>query len=268
MRENKIKRMMDNNELVVGMAFFTGSPVVIQMLGHMGFDFIFIDTEHAPLGVDGELQNFIITANSVGLGTSVRVKSNDEVAIRQAFEFGADMVVIPHCRTAEDARKMVSAGRFPPIGTRGSATDCRSAGYGCDPDFNYVEYLERSNKECMIVPLAEDKEFFDNIDEILAVEGIAGVQLGPADLALSLGLPDLYNFDNPLVKECFEILYRKAKEKNIPLLGPIAPPTLERAQEMVDNGVKVMTLRNDTAHFKLILKGLMDNVYKPLKGNR
>ncbi len=265
MRVNRVKQMLDKGELVVGMGVFTGSPTIIEMIGYSGFDFVFIDTEHTPVTIDRELQTLIMTAQSVNMGAIVRVKFNDEVMIRTALEFGADAVVVPHCRTADDLRQMLSAAKFPPDGVRGSATDCRSACYGCEPDFDFKEYVRTSNENALIIPLAEDKEFFDNIDEILAVEGLAGVQLGPSDLALSLGIKETYQMDTPAVKERFELLYKKAKEKNIPLMGPIAPPTLERAQQMVANGVRVMTLRNDITNFKLLLKGMKDSVYNPLK---
>ena len=174
MRENKMKQILDEGKLAVGMGIFTGSPIVVQMIGYSGFDFVFIDMEHTPVTIDRELQALIIAANESGMGTCVRVKYNDEVLIRTTAEFGADAVVVPHCRTAEDARKMVQAVRFPPYGVRGSATDCRSAGYGCYPDFNFGEYVEKCNRETLIIPLAEDPEFFDNMDEILDVEGLGG----------------------------------------------------------------------------------------------
>ena len=265
MRENKMKQILDEGKLAVGMGIFTGSPIVVQMIGYSGFDFVFIDMEHTPVTIDRELQALIIAANESGMGTCVRVKYNDEVLIRTTAEFGADAVVVPHCRTSEDARKMVQAVRFPPYGVRGSATDCRSAGYGCYPDFNFGEYVEKCNRETLIIPLAEDPEFFDNMDEILDVEGLGGVQLGPSDLALGLGIKETYNFDNPQVKSRFERLFKKAKEKGIPLMGPIAPPNLERAIEMAENGVRVMTLRNDVTNFKMLLAGLRKDVYIPLK---
>ncbi|MFR2824635.1 MAG: hypothetical protein ACLTCQ_08665 [Enterocloster bolteae] len=91
------------------------------------------------------------------------------------------------------------------------------------------------------------------------------MQLGPSDLALGLGIKETYNFDNPQVKSRFERLFKKAKEKGIPLMGPIAPPNLERAIEMAENGVRVMTLRNDVTNFKMLLAGLRKDVYIPLK---
>ena len=265
MRENKIRKILDSGDIAVGMGIFTGSPIIIQMLGYSGFDFVFIDMEHTPVTIDANLQSLIIAANESGMGTCVRVKYNDEVMIRTAVEFGADAVVVPHCRTAEDARKMVAAAKFPPDGIRGSATDNRAAGYGCYPDFNFAEFVEKSNKETVVIALAEDPEFFDNMDEILAVEGLGGVQLGPSDLALGLGIRETYNFKNPEIKNRFEKLYKRDKEVGMPLMGPIAPPTLECAIDMVNNGIRVMTLRNDVTNFKGLLTGLRKDVYLPLK---
>ena len=236
-----------------------------QKIHGQRIDFVFIDMEHTHVTVDKDLLSLIIAANESGLGTCVRVKTNDQMLIRTVAEFGADAVVVPHCRTAEEAKSMIAAVKFPPYGIRGSATDCRSAGYGCYPDFSFPEYVDKSNRETLIIPLAEDPEFFDNIDEILDVEGLGGIQLGPSDLALGLGIKETYNFDNPEVKKRFTELFRKAKEKNIPLMGPIAPPTYERACEMVENGVRVMTLRNDVTNFRLMLQNMRKTVYCPLK---
>lgn len=265
MRENIIHEKLKKGELIVGMGIFTGDPVLIQMIGFCGYDFVFIDCEHTTTAIDTNLQSLIITANSVGMGTIVRVKINDEVMIRQAIEYGADGVVVPHCRNAEEARRMVQAAKFPPLGVRGSATDCRSAGYNCYPDFNFKEYVRKSNEETLIIPMAEDPEFFDNIDEILAVDGISAFLLGPSDLSLGLGIFETYNMENPEIKNRFQMLFQKAKEKGIPLMSPIAPPTLDKAKSMVENGVRIMTLRNDVTNFRLAIQGLKKNVYDPLK---
>lgn len=265
MHENKIKKLLEGNKAGIGMGVFTGSPAIVEMIGLTGFDFVYIDTEHSPLLVGRELQNLIIISNSVGLGTSVRVKLNDECMIRTAFEMGVDAVVFPHCRTAADLEYAVRSAKFPPYGTRGSATDCRSAGYACEPDFSFPEYVDRCNENSLIIPLAEDPEFFDNIDEILAVPGLSAVALGPSDLALALGVKETYNLNLPEVKERFDMLYAKCKEKNIPIMGPIAPPTAETARALADKGCRLLICRNDITNFRIMLKNYHDTVYKPFK---
>ncbi len=214
MRENLIRRKLEEGKTLMGMGVFTGSPVIIEMIGYSGFDFIFLETEHTAVPIATELRNLITAANSAGLGVICRVKYNDEVMIRQAFEFGADAVVVPHCRTAEDVRKMIRAAKFPPLGVRGAASDVRAAHYGCDADFNYQEFLKKTNEDTLCIALAEDPEFFDNMEEILSVPGLSAVSLGPSDLSLALGNPDTYNLDMPEVKVRFEKLYQAAREWN------------------------------------------------------
>lgn len=265
MRENILKKKLAEDKTLLGMGVFTGSPVIIEMIGYSGFDFIFLETEHTAVPVATELRTLITTANSAGLGTVVRVKENDEVMIRQAFEFGADAVVVPHCRTAEDVRKMIAAAKFPPIGIRGACSDVRASHYACDADYNYQEYIRRSNEDTMCVALAEDPEFFDNMEEILSVPGLDAVNLGPSDLSLALGNPDCYNMDMPEVKCRFEKLYKAAKEHNIPLMGPIAPPNYDRLKQMQANGLRFAILRNDITNFRNTLKGIVDNVVTPIR---
>lgn len=265
MRENLIRRKLEEGKTLMGMGVFTGSPVIIEMIGYSGFDFIFLETEHTAVPIATELRNLITAANSAGLGVICRVKYNDEVMIRQAFEFGADAVVVPHCRTAEDVRKMIRAAKFPPLGVRGAASDVRAAHYGCDADFNYQEFLKKTNEDTLCIALAEDPEFFDNMEEILSVPGLSAVSLGPSDLSLALGNPDTYNLDMPEVKVRFEKLYQAARERNIPIMGPIAPPTYERLKQMKEQGLRLAILRNDITNFRNTLKGIVDHVVTPVR---
>lgn len=263
MRENIIKKKLAEGKTLCGMGVFSQSAAVIEMIGYCGFDFIFLETEHTPVPVASELRDWIAIANEAGLGVVCRVKANDEVMIRQAFEFGADAVVVPHCRTAEDVRQMVRAAKFPPYGVRGACSDVRAAHYGCDEDYNYQDFIKWSNENTLCVALAEDPEFFDNMEEILSVPGLDMVNLGPSDLSLALGKPDCYNLDMPEVKTRFEKLYKAAKEHGIPLMGPVAPPTYDRIKKMKENGLRMAILRNDITNFRNTLKDIYNNVVIP-----
>ncbi len=265
MRINKLKKILDEGKIAAGMGLFSGEPLFIEMMGQCGFDFVFIDTEHTPFAVDRHLENLIRTADAAGMSAIVRVPSNDDVMIRKCFEFGVAAVAVPHARTAAEVRKMVAAAKFPPLGVRGSASDVRAAGYGTAFDFDWKEYVTRSKEETMIIPMAEDPEFFDHIDEIMDVEGVSSFLFGPSDLALSMGIMELYQLDNPVIEEKFAKLSEKAQEKGIPLMCPIAPPTLERAQKLAAAGVRIMIFRNDITAFKGLLQGMMKNVVSPLK---
>ena len=160
---------------------------------------------------------------------------------------------------------MVRSAKFPPDGVRGAASDVRAAHYGCGPDFNYQQFLKKTNEEVMCIALAEDPEFFENMDEILSVPGLSAVSLGPSDLSLALGNPDTYNLDMPEVRIRFEKLYAAAKARGIPVMGPIAPPTYERLKQMKENGLRLAILRNDITNFRNTLKGIVDNVVTPIR---
>lgn len=264
MKENRLKRAIDQGCIVAGMTLYTASPVLVEVLGYCGFDFVFIDTEHSALSVDMRLEHLIRAAEAANISTVVRVKANDEAMIRNAFEAGAQGVIIPHVKSRADVEAAIRSAKFPPRGIRGTAAEVRSACYGVGK-FSWEEYIKYSNQNTMVIPLAEDKEFFDNIDEIIDVDGISAVNFGPSDLGMSLGLPLLYQLDSPIIKECFNKLSTKTRERNIPLMCPVAPPTLEKAKELVEKGVRMLILRNDIFNFQGICQQLINNIIEPLK---
>jgi len=265
MRVNKLRRALAGDKPTFGMAFYSQSLAVMEIIGHSGFDWVFIDCEHSPLAIDAQLENVIRAADYVGLGTVVRVKGNDEHMVRNALEFGADAVCVPHIRCAADAERAVSYAKFPPWGIRGAAGDVRSSHYAAGA-FDWKAYVAHSNENSMIVPLAEDKEFFDNIDEILAVKGVELINVGPLDLAMSLGLGGLANTDVPEVKERLDLLFRKAAEKGIHVMCPALPPTLDQAKKLAAAGAKAIALRNDLFAVRSVCKQFIDDIAQPIRG--
>ncbi|MFO1302276.1 MAG: aldolase/citrate lyase family protein [Burkholderiales bacterium] len=266
MRVNKLRVRLARPGPMFGMAFYSQSLAIMEIIGHSGFDFVFIDCEHSPLAIDSQLENVLRAADYAGLATVVRVKGNDEHMIRNALEFGADAVCIPHVRRAADAEQAVSFAKFPPWGVRGAAGDVRVAHYGAGA-FDWKAYVEQSNRDSLIVPLAEDREFFDNIDEILAVKGIDMVNIGPLDLAMSLGLGGLVRTDVPEVQTRFDLLLRKSAEKGIHVLCPALPPTLEQARKLAEAGAKAILLRNDLFCVRTICKQFVDDIVGPIRGS-
>ena len=261
MRVNKLRRKLAGDGPIFGMAFYSQSLAIMEIIGHSGMDYVFIDCEHTPLGIDAQLENVIRAADYSGLGTVVRVKGNDEHMIRNALEFGADAVCVPHIRNAADADQAVRCGKFPPWGIRGAAGDVRSSHYGAGA-FDWKEYVEQSNKDTLIVPLAEDREFFDNVDEILAVEGVELVNVGPLDLAMSLGL---HSATAPEVETRLDMLLRKAGQKGTHIMLPALPTTPEQARKLVAKGAKCINLRNDLICVKTICKQYIDDIAGPLR---
>ncbi len=263
-RKNTLKRDLAAGKLVCGCVVTSRSPVIIEMLGYTGFEWVFIDTEHVPIDSGLELENLIRAAETSNLVPLVRVKENSEHYIRNALEAGAQGVVIPHVATREAAEKAVKYARFPLRGVRGADPTVRSAKYRCG-DFNWEKFIKESNEEIMVIPLLEDKEFLDNLEDILSVDGIDGVCFGATDYALSLGLNLLYDFDHPKVKSAFEAVVECANRKGIPILAAVNPCTVEQSKKLAAMGVKLQHFNSDLGIIAGAFKTLMDEVISKVK---
>jgi len=238
--------------------------MIIEMLGYSGFDYVFIDTEHVPISSDQTLENLIRAAEASNIVPIVRVKENREHYIRNALEAGAKGVVVPHVATREDAEKAVKHARFPLRGIRGADPTVRSAKYKCG-DFNWEAFIQQSNEEAMVIPLLEDKEFLDNLDGILSVEGLDAVSFGPTDYALSLGLNLLYDFNHPKIVSAFEAVIAGAKKRSLPILAAVNPPTVEQSKKLSDMGVFFQLFNTDISIISGAFTALMRDVVSKVK---
>lgn len=240
---------------VFGMACFTGTTCVIENIAMSGLDFIYLDLEHTNWMLNEAFEKQIMAARLHDISVLVRMADDDEVAIRKVLEWGADGVVIPHCKTAEMTRRCVEAAKFSPMGRRGGESNVRAAGFGYQ-DFDWNTYMEQQNRDTLVIPMDEDYEFTENIDEILAVPGVDAVNFGPIDYAVSKGLKVGYTMGED-VKEAHRILAEKARAKGIGVLGPVVPPTRENLENAIKDGYTMIILGNDMWHFQAALKKLV-----------
>jgi len=264
MRENPLRRALSEGKVVCGVAVMSRSPILVEILGYTGFDFVFIDTEHVPIGSDMTLENLIRAAEASDIVPIVRVKENREHYIRNALEAGAQGVVIPHVATKEDAEKAVKYARFPLRGIRGADPHVRSARYRSG-DFNWEEFIRKSNEEAMVIPLLEDKEFLSNLEDILSVDGIDALCFGPTDYALSCGLNLLYDYNHPKLVEAFEAIVEGAHKKGLPVLSAVNPLTVEQSNKLKDMGVRFQIFGTDIAHISTTFHALMQDVVSKIK---
>jgi 4-hydroxy-2-oxoheptanedioate aldolase len=253
--DNAVKEKLAKGEIVYGGFVFSGSPIAVEILGYTGFDFVYIDTEHTTVASDGILASLIRAADATGIVPIVRIKENQEHFIRNAIESGAKGLVIPHIASREDAERAVRWARFAPQGLRGANPLVRSAHWSCG--FNLPEYIKKSNEEVMVIPLLEDKEFVDNLDDILSAEGIDAVSFGPMDYSLSSGLFDPGHAD---IKKLFKTVVKKAAEKNLQVLTAVGPTTLERVEELIDLGVRFLAMGADIAAIASNFGSLMQEI--------
>jgi len=179
---NLVKEKLQKGEPSFGSWIQLGHPGIAEILANAGFDWIGVDCEHTDIDVKG----FIDIARGM-YGRSAlpmaRVRENDTLAIRQVLDAGAAGVIIPMVNCADDAKRAVSSSKFPPIGIRGSAF-FRANNYGMSME----EYSQNANENLLVIVMVETKQAVDNIDEIVSVNGVDGVFIGPYDMSASYGI--------------------------------------------------------------------------------
>lgn len=240
--KNVLKEKMKERP-VFGMTICSGSPAIIEMLGYTGLDFVFIDSEHNPRAVT-DLGELILAARYVGISPLVRVTKPDEVEIRKALEMGAEGVIVPHIKTKEEMEICVRGAKFPPKGRRGLDFGVRSSGYGFE-QYDGSSYIAYSNDTELVIPMDEDYEFTDNMNELMAVEGIDAVNFGPADYSSSLCLKSGYDINQPEVSQALAELRKRCAPKGIGIMAPANPPTLANITNLVSKGVNMIIMSSD-----------------------
>ncbi len=183
---NLRQRLRSGEELLCFSVNFA-SPTVVEMGAIAGFDFYNIDTEHGPMDI-GVIDEMVRAADSVGVPPIVRPPNNEPDTILRILDVGAAGIMAPGIASREDARALVDAVKYPPIGHRGLGI-VRANRWGEEPP---AESTARANEETVIIPLIEDIAAVDAIDEILEVEELDVIWLGPADLSQSMGLTGQY----------------------------------------------------------------------------
>ncbi len=169
-------------ERSVGSFVKTPSHQVVEILGAAGLDFLVLDAEHAPFG-PSELDLCLLAARAAGVPAAVRVRDGGPGALLQALDLGAAGVVVPHVRDPQEALAALRWSRYGPDG-RGFSNSPRAGGYGAA---GMAEHVARSNAALAVICQIEDRPAVEAVAEIAAVEGIAGLLIGRADLAVAYG---------------------------------------------------------------------------------
>ncbi|MGO4386738.1 HpcH/HpaI aldolase/citrate lyase family protein [Microvirga sp. 2YAF29] len=241
-RTNTLKQRLQNSEKVLGCWTMLGNPHVTEILALAGFDYLILDQEHG-LGDPTSLSLQLQAVSATSATPIVRVPWNDHVYLKRVLDAGVEGVMIPSVETAEEARAAVAACRYPPLGRRGTAASTvRASSYGMAPD-----YVSTCADNLLIVIQIESAKGVGNIDEILAVEGIDVMFIGPYDLSATVG--QMGNLKHPEVAGLIETAESKIKKSGIPM-GTVPHPgctykdMFARGYQFVNAGSDVARLRD------------------------
>jgi 2-keto-3-deoxy-L-rhamnonate aldolase RhmA len=178
----RFRQRLAARERLIGSFVKTPGTHATEILGALGFDFVIIDAEHAPLD-RAAIDTMLLAARAAGTAGLVRVAEANAAAILSVLDCGAAGVLVPHVASAGLAAEAAAAARYRG-GRRGYSGSHRAAGYGAG---GLAGYLDRADAETTVIAMIEDKAALDAIDAICAVEGIDALFIGRGDLTVALG---------------------------------------------------------------------------------
>jgi 4-hydroxy-2-oxoheptanedioate aldolase len=194
---------MQGGESLTGTFVQSHDPGQCEFLGRLGFDLLCVEGEHSAMTVES-IQGLVAAAALAPIPALVRVAGNDPVAIAGALDSGAAGVIVPRVDDAEAAAAAVAASRYPPQGERGLGPS-RATGFGP----GIADYLARANEELLLAIQVETGRAVEALDQILAVEGVDMIFVGPGDLGCSLGIADP---QSPELRGIVESILRRGRE--------------------------------------------------------
>lgn len=216
-RENPLKKKLLSGQSTLSYWLHLASPIAAEVMALIGYDGAVIDLEHGPIDYLGATT--LMQAMSASTTSPIiRVPSNDPVEIKRALDAGTEGIMIPSVDTVESAQNAVAACHYPPRGIRGAAHILnRASSYGLESQ----KYLADAGRELLVICQIESLEAVANIEQIVAVEGIDMLFIGPVDLSGSAG--GVGGFANPVFIEARARAEHVIQESD-KLLGSILIP--------------------------------------------
>ena len=236
---NFMKEKINEKGYVLGAFVASCSPTNVEILGMNGLDFAILDMEHSPLGLE-TMVDMIRAGEAYGLVSIPRVYTMETKLLRRVLDVGAHGVMVPMVKDEVDAKYIMDAVKFPPLGKRGM-----NAGRG--PRWGaYENYIKEANDALFTVFQCEDLEGLKNIEQIAKVPGLDCIFIGTGDLSLEMGYPN--DVKHPKVVDAVERILKVCQNSGV--IPGIVTSSPEDAAEKIRQGFKVVTIMNDLGLFK------------------
>ena len=246
-----LRRRMLDGEILAGTFLKTPVPELVEVLAASGLDFIALDAEHSPIDrARGDA--CLAIARALDFPTLVRVPDGTQAEILKVMDSGALGVVVPHVATPEKAADIAKWSRFG-HGGRGYAGSTRWAGFTTRP---MADVLKQSAEETIVIGQIEEPEGVEAIDAITATEGLDGVFVGPADLAVCLGLS---NPAAPEVRAAMEKVAEAAKRNGCASMT--FAPDAASAAEINELGMTMFFIGSDHTMMLATARSVADDLH-------
>jgi 2-dehydro-3-deoxyglucarate aldolase/4-hydroxy-2-oxoheptanedioate aldolase len=199
MNVNRTKARLTEDEVVVGVALQQyRSTEIPRLLAAVGFDYLFVDTEHGGFSIE-TVQDVLVASNESGITPFVRVGELHYSLVTRVLDVGAQGVIFPRVESAALLEEAIGWTKYPPYGTRGFGFMAPQLNY---EQLSLPEIMQHLNSETMVIVQCETALSMENCDELLSVPGIDVAMVGPTDLSISLGVPG--EFEHPKILDAVE----------------------------------------------------------------
>lgn len=235
MRENRIRTLWREDKAVVNGWLAIPSTFSAETMAHQGWDSLTVDMQHGVTDYQ-MMVNMLTAVSTTNTVPMVRVPWLEPGIIMKSLDAGAYAVICPMINTRADAEKLVSYMRYAPKGTR-SFGPIRALLFGG------ADYATHANDTVIPFAMIETKQALENLDDILSVEGLDAIYVGPADLSLTLGCTPKFDQEEKPVLEAIDYIIGKAKKHGV--VAGIHNGTPEYAKRMIDKGFRFVTLMSD-----------------------
>ena len=255
-KENTVLEKFHQGRQSLGTFSAIGSPLAVESLRYTGLDYVIVDTEHSPAGIESAAAQ-IAAAQGAGLTALARANEISRTAVLRLLDVGAQGVVVPCVETVEEVRELVRYAKFAPLGNRGFCPT-RDGGWGHAAHAVSISgYMETSNRETLLLPQCETVGCLEHIEEITAMDGVDGIFVGPFDLSIALGHPG--EFNAPVVHDA--ILRVQAACKRSGKLSIIFTGSAAASRQRFAEGFDSVTLGMDSLFYVEMYKNLVADVW-------
>ena len=241
-KKNKFKVALKEHKTMF--ALWQGIPntTVAEIGAGAGFDWVLIDAEHAPFNVPAVMAH-LQAVEPYPVSALVRPVEGNAALIKQLLDIGAQTLLVPMVNSAEQAKQIVQAAKYPPEGIRGLGTSmARAANWN-----RTSNYLHKANDQICVIVQIETQEAMDNIESIVAVDGVDAVFIGPSDLSAAMG--HIGNPGHPdvvaAVEKAFDVINKSGKSAGVLAVTPdLVKKYQDAGAKFIGVGVDVSLLAN------------------------
>ncbi|KJZ76602.1 hypothetical protein HIM_03938 [Hirsutella minnesotensis 3608] len=246
---NRLRKALAEGRQSRGMWQMLPGANVSRLLARSGVDWVLVDCEHGNID-DGAMHDAVPAIAALGVSPLVRIPDLQSWMVKRALDAGAHGIIVPLLRTVEEAKALVQAAKFPPVGKRGYGSPISAERFSPMPTF--TEYLQQANDALLTIVQIETQEALEAVDQIAAVDGIDALFIGPFDLGNNIGHPILNGVVAPELKDAIGRILAACK-KSGKKCG-VYSSSGEQAKAFAEQGFDMISVATDYVSLELVLQ--------------